>query len=202
MQLLRISLLISLLVISHISQAWELHQDEDNVQIYQKHSENSDFEVKATTVVKASVGSLLRLFDDTNVAPLWIDRCRRVELLEWFGNEKRLVHTYFSSPWPLQDRDMVTLANIEISDDEAELNIQIVDKGKERQLLPHYTRMQEVKGHWRAERLDSGRLRITYIGSGDAGGNVPGWLSNRLLLASTHNTFVNLRKMVVLDKYQ
>lgn len=202
MQLLRDSLLLFCVTFSIQCTAWELHKDADQVKIYQRVNAQQQFEVKAVTVVKARLKSLMNLLDDTAAAPLWIDRCRKVDLLDWFGGRERLVHTYFSSPWPIKDRDMVTFSSTEVSDDGQALTIEVIDRSKQHQLLPHYVRMRDVTGRWTVKQLKNNQVEISYQGSGNAGGSIPNWLSNRLMLSSTHKTFVNMRKRIVLPEYQ
>ena len=181
---------------------WEIKKNQQGVLIESRKNALGYFEVRATTEVESHPLALIALLDDTEAAPSWISRCRKVETLKWFGREERTVHSYFSAPWPFQDRDMVTYSKTQFEPQTQTLTIRIEDKGREHATLNHYVRMENVHGTWRVTPSDEGRVRIVYQGYGSAAGSLPGWITNRLLLSSTHETFVNLARIITLPKYQ
>ena len=181
---------------------WKVEKNQQGVLIESRKNALGYFEVRATTEVASHPLALLALLDDTEAAPSWIARCRKVETLKWFGREERTVHTFFSAPWPFQDRDMVTFSKTEYEPQSETLTIKIEDKGREHATLNHYVRMENVNGIWSVSPSTAGKVTIIYQGYGDAAGSLPGWITNRLLLSSTHETFVNLSRIITLPKYQ
>ena len=180
---------------------WKLEKNESNVEVFSQKSESGYNRVRVVTEIESSPKALMNLLDDTEAAPNWIAHARKVETLKWFGDTERTVHSHFKAPWPLSDRDMVTFSKTTYLDDGG-IKIDISDKGREHIVQSHYVRMRNVSGVWTATPLDSGMLRITYEGYGEASGNIPRWMANKLVVSSSHETFVKMRKMLVLPRYQ
>ena len=192
----------SVFALSAAHSDWQHEISEHDVTVESRLNQHGYFEVRASTKVKSHPMALMALLDDTDAAPSWIARCKRVETLKWFGREERTVHTYFSAPWPFSDRDMVTFSRTLFDPLTGVLSIKVEDKGREHATLSHYVRMENISGLWWVTPIEKDIVEIVYEGYGDAAGSIPGWIANRLMVSSTHETFVNLRTMITLDKYQ
>lgn len=183
-------------------QQWKLEKDQDGVAVYSREASNGYIQVRVNTQVKTNPSSLIRLLDDTNAAPEWIAHCRSVEIMDWFANTKRTVRTNFSAPWPLKDRDMITSSSATIDPTDKSVVIKVSDKGNQYATLSNYQRMRNVQGTWTTKVLEGGVLDISYQGYGEAAGSIPRWLANKLLISSSHETFSQLKKVIILEKYQ
>ncbi|WP_156413662.1 START domain-containing protein [Lacimicrobium alkaliphilum] len=172
------------------SQGWEERKADENVEVYARRAGNS-FEILAITRVKSAPEAFLTLLRDTEKAPEWIHSARQVTLLEQPKANEDLVHTIFNAPWPVKDRDMVTLSRIVSAPDDSELRIEISDASDRHPVTPETVRMLNVNGLWRLLPQQDHTL-ICYQGSGDAAGNIPRWLSRSLLVSGTYKTFNNL----------
>lgn len=181
---------------------WKLEKDQDGVTVYSRETSNGYIEVRVNTQVKTDPSSLIKLLDDTNAAPEWIAHCRSVEIIDWFANTKRTVRSNFSAPWPLKDRDMITSSSATINPLDKSVIIKISDKGNQYATLSNYQRMRNVQGTWTTKVLEDGILDISYQGYGEAAGSIPKWLANKLLISSSHETFSQLQKIIILKKYQ
>lgn len=181
---------------------WKQVKNSNNVQIFSKKHDDGHAEVKAVTRIAAHPHALLHLLDDTVHAPNWISNCKRVETIDWFGAKERTVHAYFNAPWPFTDRDMITFSTTHIDKQNKTVTIDIIDKGQQYSLLHQYVRMENVKGKWTVTSIDEQTIEITYQGTGSAAGSIPNWIANKVLLNSTHETFVNMRQLIIQAKYQ
>ncbi|MCC2615902.1 hypothetical protein LJ739_06585 [Aestuariibacter halophilus] len=206
MQLFPRLIVTLLVVISSLAHAdnteWTLKQDENAVKTYTRNDPVLGFQVKIETSVNASPLALLQLLDDTDNGPRWIANARKIDIIEWFGQAERTVHTYFKSPWPFNDRDMVTHSTATWLIPERHVRIQIRDVGDQHALLPHYVRMHGVKGQWDAQLDAQGLLNIQYVGSANAGGMLPEWIANKMMATFAHQTFVALRENITRPVYQ
>jgi hypothetical protein len=195
---MQFSLLLTLLCCAFITQAsclvpsrgWTERKADGNVEVYARE-EGNNFEILAITRVKSSPEAFLSLLRDTAKAPEWIHNARQVTLLAQPSANEDLVHTIFNAPWPVQDRDMVTLSRIIRSADGTAMRIEISDASDRHPATPETVRMRKVNGLWHLLPQQSHTL-ICYQGSGDAAGNIPRWLSRSLLVSGTYNTFFNL----------
>lgn len=187
---------------AHANTDWTLEKDEQNVAIYSRTTPTGYKEIKAVTQLESHPKALMKLLDDTEAGPGWISHCRKVETLDWFGADERTVHTFFSAPWPIQDRDMITYSKTDYDPQTGIITIKVTDKGSEHVRLNHYVRMEAVSGTWTVTPKSEGAIEITYQGYGEASGSIPTWLANRLLVSSTHETFVNMQQQIRLPRYQ
>lgn len=183
------------------AQQWQLQKQQGEVKVYSRPTDSNYIEIKATTTAKAKPIALIALLDDTDAAPSWIAHCKKIEIIDWFGGEERTVHSYFSAPWPLTDRDMLTFSKTRI-DKRGNVHIKVSDKGDQHARLPSYVRMQRITGQWTARNIGNGKIEITYQGYGEDGGSIPVWLANHLSVRASLTTFSNLRKRISQAKYQ
>lgn len=203
----KIALLLLHLTISFNAQSaeWIIEKSSAQVEVKSRQIVNNgitlaDKEISAKTVVNTSLLSLLRLLDDTTQASSWIEKCIEVKLIEGTASHTKLVQTTFSAPWPMQNRDMVTKSITHIEDNT--ISIDVYDAGQQLPKQKNTVRMTNIRGTWTAIKLSDGLTEIHYQGSGNASGNVPMWLANKVLIDSTYATFLQLSEVITQDKYQ
>ncbi len=186
---------------TYAQEAWLLAKETDQVQVYSRKTDSGLDEVRVVTQVKADYRAILKLLDDINAAPRWVANCKMVENLGWFGERERTVHTFFSSPWPLSDRDMVTHSVASIDESNQVVLVEVSDHGQKQQILSHYVRFEDVKGQWTSKQIDENISEISYQGYADPAGTVPNWLANRLAISASLETFEKMRKHIVSKQY-
>ncbi|MEP1445313.1 MAG: START domain-containing protein [Paraglaciecola sp.] len=190
------------LFISFASSAndWKLEKQQNAVSIYSKSTDSGYKEIKVATVVESNPHALIALFNDVSFSSQWIHNCIEVKTLQEVSPTQRLVNTFFEAPWPVKDRDMVTLSTITTS--KLGVQIEISDRGDAIPQHAKFVRMQNMRGLWEAISLEDGKSEITYTGGGNPGGNLPAFIANKELITSMFNTFQNLRKVIVLEQFQ
>ncbi|MBU3005256.1 START domain-containing protein [Paraglaciecola arctica] len=179
---------------------WELEKQQNAVSIYSKSTDSGYKEIKVTTTVESNPHALIALFNDVSFSSQWIHNCIEVETLQEVSPSQRLVNTFFEAPWPVKDRDMVTLSTITTS--KLAVQIEISDRSDAIPQHDKFVRMQNMHGLWEAVSLEEGKSEITYTGGGNPGGNLPTFIANKELITSMFNTFQNLRKVIVLEQFQ
>ncbi|MFT4993175.1 MAG: hypothetical protein ACI965_000193 [Paraglaciecola sp.] len=182
------------------AQDWKLERQARHITVSSQLNDAGYKNILATTVVKSRPGALLRLLDDVARAPQWIANCIAVEVISAPSDNERIVHSYFAAPWPIKDRDMLTYSVTSVQGNS--LSIDISGRGKAYPLNVGYVRMQDMFGQWRITELTKGHIQITYQGGGNPAGEVPRWLANKAVIDATFATFINLREVIVDDKYQ
>jgi hypothetical protein len=179
---------------------WKLEKQKHQITVRSIKSDSGYKTILATTVVKSRPEALLRLLDDVQRAPIWIANCIAVEVISAPSENERIVHSYFSAPWPIRDRDMVTYSLT--SQLPTSLGIKISNRGNTYPINGAYVRMQDMYGEWQVSELTNGEIQITYQGGGNPAGRLPRWLANRALIDATFETFINLTDIIVEDRYQ
>ena len=179
---------------------WTLEKQKNNVSIYSKQTDSGYKEILVKTTVETHPHALIALLDDVIFSPKWIHNCLEVKILQEVSATQRLVNTFFEAPWPVKNRDMVTLSITTVSDHNVQ--IEISDHGATTPHHPKYVRMQNMHGIWRAKVMENGKTTISYTGGGNPGGSLPTFIANKELITSMFKTFQNLNKVILLDKYQ
>jgi hypothetical protein len=182
------------------AQDWKLEKQKNNVSIYSKQTDSGYKEVLVKTIVAANPHALIALLDDAAFSSQWIHNCIEVKILDEISPTERLVHGFFSAPWPVKDRDMVTFSST--TSTENSVQIVISDKGDTTPQDSNYVRMQNMHGIWEANALEDGKSEISYTGGGNPGGNLPTFIANSELISTMFKTFQNLNKVILLDQYQ
>jgi hypothetical protein len=187
------------------SSEWTLQKTNDQVSIYTRYkteNQRSDkyLQIRAVTTVTAKPTALIALLNDIDQAPKWIANCISVKIIASPSPTSFVVHSRFSAPWPLKNRDMITYSISEIEN--GNLVIIISDVGEQYPENTDTVRMTQVNGEWRVQQVTPQTVEISYQGSGDPAGNIPTWLANKVLVDSTYQTFINMSKVIEEDKYQ
>ncbi|MDW6004115.1 START domain-containing protein [Vibrio mangrovi] len=187
---------------AHATEPWTLYKEHGTVKVYSRITETEQMAVRAVAIVKAEPGALIALLHDEQRGPDWIANCRRLVIEARPSANERVIHVYYSAPWPVEDRDMLIDSVIHYDHQTQQLTISVRDVGGDYPLEKGYVRMENVIGQWQVIRLNQQQVQVTYQGQGSAAGHIPQWLENRLLLSSTYETFLNLASVIQEEVYQ
>ncbi|MBH0040632.1 START domain-containing protein [Pseudoalteromonas sp. SWN166] len=196
-------LFVILLLVSFNTYAeptWHLYKNKNGVSVYyQSHSDNT-FEVKAQMSVKdVSTNEFLELLSDTDAAPQWLENVSQVKIIKHISPSENLVYSYFNSPWPVRDRDSITHSCYsQLTANKSQLLINA--RPNELPQNDSVIRITTLNARWLLSE-DKGRLDIEYQIYALPDGAIPTWLSNKVGLKSTYNTFMNLHHMLTHKKY-
>ena len=196
-------LFVILLLVSFNTYAepiWHLYKNKNGVSVYyQSHSDNT-FEVKAQMSVKGvSTNEFLELLSDTDAAPQWLENISQVKVIKHISPSENLVYSYFNSPWPVRDRDSITHSCYsQLTANKSQLLINA--RPNELPQNDGVIRITTLNARWLLSE-DKGRLDIEYLVYALSDGSIPTWLSNKVGLKSTYNTFMNLHQMLTHKKY-
>lgn len=111
------------------------------------------------------------------------------------------MHTLFRAPWPVSDRDMVTLSEFR-QPTPCSLVLEISDRHADLPEKAGRIRMTDVRTRWTLETLDDGFTKIGYTAYANPSGNLPHWLANRISLKKTYRTFLSLRRELASGRYR
>lgn len=179
--------------------SWQFYKQEDGIQISQFEHQDGLIEIRAVMNVSSSLSGFLYLLQDVKNAPQWLDNVFRTQVLEQISARKNIVYTQFSAPWPAKDRDMVTYSYF-FQNSADDFHLVIEDASS---FLPQqngYLRITKVQATWTLQKIESGKVSITYTAFADPGGALPDWLVNNLARKGAMNTFKALK--VRLPLYQ
>lgn len=180
---------------------WQTQEHIQNIELATAIDDSGASWVKVSTVVDAQFWSLLNLLRDTQIATEWVDNAEQITLFQRPDYRTDLVYTVIHAPWPFANREMCTLSTVTFQIAQQTMNI-AVQQINSCQRNEKNVVMENVKGSWYAEQISPNKTRITWYGTGVAGGSIPDWLAVSQLQSSTFKTFKKLRNKITTTKYQ
>jgi len=185
-------LLFSGFFFSFSQSVWELEKDELGIQVYTRAVKTSSIkEYRATTIVKASIKSLVNKIIDGDHLKQWNYKTITSELIEKKNKNKYIIYMYNNLPWPAKDRDHISeLEVIAVSD--SLTKVVIKSDAKRIPEKKGVIRVVEFSGHWILEKTKEG-VKVTQQMYGDPGGYLPVFVVNSMLVNAPFYTFKQLK---------
>ncbi len=188
-----IAIVFCVSVMSHAQQQWQLKKDANGIQIYTRSLPNINFkEYKAVTSLKTSIDVVLKALLE---APKYYENCRPgisyyVKPIE---KNKHVFYAQKALPWPIKDRDIVTLLTVEkISAKKIKLTMESLPME-----IPEKTetiRIKTLMGHWLLEEKENKTI-VTQQLFLNPEGNLPPFVVNTLLIKGPYDTFKELQNV-------
>ncbi|MDX1803679.1 MAG: START domain-containing protein [Alcanivorax sp.] len=146
----------------------------------------------ARTTLPLTVEKLLPILQQPCQVRRWMPGVQQVRILAHPGAGQTRVYMARSAPWPLQNRDAVTLFSSQPGDPWV-----ITMQGQPAALPPRpgYVRMPLIEGRWSLQ-ASAGATLVEYRQRLDPGGDLPQWLADRLAPSQIHRTLEALQDYV------
>lgn len=192
---------------------WRLVKDEDGIQVYLRERSDSQIqEYKGISIMQTSADSILAVFNDIDVCPIWFHQCEnplmihRVSFLEHYG------YQVSNFPFPASDRDLI--ANVRFDEDPNTkiftIRLQAApDYCDQRQTevckkvrAMNKIRITRSDGKCSIEPQQEGFVKVTWQHHVEPAGMLPDWLINALLVDIPYYTMQGLRNLVKQDPYR
>lgn len=182
--------------------SWEKVLSEGNTHAYiSKDSKTGLTKCKVETITDATVDALVALNTDYQNLSQWMETAIRVERVKFNANNDYILHFYWDSPWPVEDRDSVTHSILtKQGDGTVILKFDNIDGLVEPQ--EDFVRIPMVDGIWAFKTQGNGKTHITYQTMVDPGGDIPVWLVNLQVSEIPFKSVLNMHKQLALDKYK
>ena len=174
---------------------WRLDKDKNDIQIYTREVEGfpiRQFRVSART--SASLAAIEKLFRNISDYPSWMPDVAGSQMLEQPTGNSYLYYLQIDSPFPVQDRDLVSIMTFEYPSENV-LRINYENQPESYPAQSKHTRISYFKGYWEFTRVN-GRTIIKNQFLSDPGGSVPSWVVNSFMASNPYNTVVALKNQV------
>jgi hypothetical protein len=173
---------------------WTLERDEENIQLYTRSVPDSPFlEVKATTLINASIEKVAQTFGYGDGCSEWQAMCKSSEVLSTVSETERYVYLVLDLPWPLADRDMVIHSSGQIDREAGTVTVHLKSDSSKHP-LQDYLRA-ESHGQYQIKGFSDEQVEFTYIMRTDLGGDVSPDIINPRLAESMHSDVASLRAL-------
>lgn len=190
--------MLALMLISLASwgEGWQPQQGEDGVMIWTQPRPPAPFlALRLEMRVTAEPSALLAVLRDTARHREWLPQSSEVRLLAKSGPDDDLVYTRLTSPWPVQDRELITRSHlIRLANCGLELKVWAEPNA----LPPHpgLMRIQASAGRWEALPQLNGSTLIRLETYTNPGSNLPGWLVNPMTIKAALDSFQAIRRLM------
>jgi len=196
--------LFSLLIFCAFSNdGWELVKSENNIQVYTKKSQSSDFDiVKVETKVEAKLSQVVAVLDDLDAQKKWVYGTKGLNLIERKSDTECEYHYYMKMPFPVKDRDVIiNYSRVQDADTKV---VTTVSKSirKEDLISDDYKRIRSFQSTYTLTPNDDGTIGIVYILEADPGSNLPSWLINMFTTSGPYKSMDGLIKMINKSEYK
>lgn len=159
-------------------------------------------EFRAVMRVEAPLGSIVALMQDVDAYPQWFADCREARILKVLGPQERYVCFVNATPFPVQDREIVSHDTFEQDPATGAVTMRLHG---EPGLIPPTSgrvRVPRLEGAWTFTPLAGGGVEVAYQVRSDPGGSLPSWLANATVSKAPWRTLSGLRRMLAEGKYQ
>ncbi|ABL65550.1 START domain-containing protein [Chlorobium phaeobacteroides] len=147
--------------------------------------------------------AVLALLYDVDVATQWVWKTREMKVLkELSEDEGRIVYQLVSAPWPVSDREIITLSQGYIDPETSEVFIKLECRPDYLPLNDKYVRVPQLEGAWNIIPLSENQCRVVFRLHIEPGGEIPAWLANIAVIDTPFHTMNNMREWVKKEKYQ
>ena len=200
--LLPIFIFLSLLFYSDtlwaLGDSWKLRIQKEGISVYTRKVENSPIlEFKADLRVNLPIGEVISLFEDDQRVKDWYYQCVRFDLIENEGLNRKIYYFVIDLPWPAANRDCVFRRAKAIDSSSKATSYDYValpdrlpkEKGK--------IRVPYLKTEWRFTPLRNGETEIYFQQHSAAGGSIPAFLANSLVVDIPFNSLKNFRRLLM-----
>lgn len=202
--LLVVSLLLCDSSIVYADSEWRLRKDEDNIQVYTRKMDGSPFDAVRTVTVMQDVrlSALAALIIDADACANWANSCVESYIYQRLSESDAYVYTHSNMPFPIKNRD--TLTHAVWSQDATSLTVRVDSEATTGILddIAGRLRLTQVKLGWIFRPLESGAVEISSEAHVDPGSNLPGWITNWLLVSIPYETMHGFVLEVTKPEYQ
>lgn len=177
---------------------WQPVTVKKGIALYQHPMSSGQVRIKAEFEVMSSVLAFMEVMQNTEQAPNWLDRAKKVVVLAHPSELEYIVYTEFFAPWPFKNRYMVTYSRYQFTPN-GEMHLQITDRHPSLTEFVHVkgaenlVRLKEMSAFWQVTPLEGGKINVAYQASADPDGLLPDWLTNKLVLKSALTTLSQLK---------
>lgn len=181
---------------------WEAKRNKDGIAVLIGEVEDSVFKaVRSVMTLDAPMGQLVAIIRDTDGCTDLSKLCKRAYEHEVVSETELYVYNHNDLPWPVADRDAMT--HVQWSKD-AQTGVVTMRARVVGEIIPPNKRMVRLtygETRWIFAPQADGTIHVASESHIDPEGNVPAWVTNKLLLDAPYETMQNLRDVVASGRH-
>jgi hypothetical protein len=176
---------------------WQLRVRRGGISVYTRPVDASPLlEFRADVELAFPLDKVLALFEDADKVPLWYHQCVLKERMVDEGADSGIYYFVLRLPWPVAARDVVFRQARSRDPATGAVSYAMSALPEERPPVKGRVRVTYLKTAWHFTPLDSGRTRVDFIQHSDAGGSLPAFLANALVVDIPFNSLKRFRALL------
>lgn len=185
---------------------WDIARDDNGITVYQRSDKTTgDEQFLAITTVDAGSEKILAVVKDINSNRYWMADCIYSEMKLQVSDSEFIAYYVTKPPWPVEKRDSVVRIRIKrISRYNILIEMNSLPEGEAGRYVskvPDMVRIYRMNGFVGLTE-NSGKTEVRFGVSGEAGGDVPGFIVRWGGWRIPYSTLDGLRNFVLFDNRQ
>jgi hypothetical protein len=193
-----LAVLITLSVNSGLySQPWKFIKEKDGIRVYTRQQENSPVKsFMGVADIKSGYAKIYAIVGDVRGSDRWDENIIELKVLSSEKDKSFCYYLVYSTPWPLQNRDLCVEAIIRKDTVSGDIEIFAQSRPK---LMPEQKDLVRIKEYWQkwtVHPIDNTHTRLTIEGTVNPGGSIPAWLANMVITDTPLKMLHDIRERV------
>lgn len=183
--------------------SWNLEKSKNGILVYSSIPEGQKIkQIKVKTTAKTTLSAAIAVLKEVENYTSWIYSCNASRLINKKNELEMIYYSETSTPWPLQNRDLVVYNKI--AQDKTTKKVQSIstplpNKIPEKENL---VRVTDFYGEWTFTPINENEINIEYYLRIDPAGNIPAWMLNMFIDVGPYQTLEKFKQLVELPQYK
>ena len=176
---------------------WQLRVKKETISVYtRKVDASAILEFKSDATVSAPIDRVIALFEDEKKMSQWYYQCTRMELVQDKGPLEKVFYFVLHLPGPVAERDAVFRRLKSVDPLTGTVTYELTALPEEFPRQKGKIRVPYLKTLWRFTPLKEEQTEIYFQQHSDAGGSLPAFLANALVVDIPLKSLKKFKKLV------
>lgn len=182
---------------------WNLEKSKNGILVYSSIPEGHHIkQIKVKATAKTTLSATIAVLKEIENYPLWIYNCKSSYKVSQQSKEEMIYYMQSSTPWPLQNRDLVVLNVVKqdkLTKKVHSTSTPLLSKIPKKEGL---VRITDFYGEWIFTPLNENEITIEYYLKIDPAGDIPIWILNMIIDIGPYQTIEKFKQLIEQEKYK
>lgn len=179
----------------------KLAKEGDGIQVYkEKKAQDRLDRIIAQTLIPSNYMDVMCLIKNYKNHHKWVYANYGAAIIDSIDTKHWIYYGMSETPWPFQDRDVVTEVELMVIPEENSVFIHSVANAALKPASPEMVRVVLLDSKWKLTKISQDSTLVELDLIMDAGGGVPKWLIRLFSANGPFNTFKNMKEELKLPE--
>lgn len=151
--------------------------------------------VVASFTVASDKALVFRVVSNLAMTKQWLPQVSKITSLAMYDNNNFLLRTILDSPWPFDERELISCVATEFGPKTTRINI--TSCSERHQQSKQYVRVTQLQSSWQISQITPQQVSVTYKTWLNPNGNVPAFFFNSALKTQTKESMARLQQLII-----